>query len=457
VVTGQKEKERTMINLDNNPSGQSPEPPTGQIDNDLLHDPVGPGRTTKPGEGVKIRGQIKTSRGLSKKGKQIIMIGGAGVAGLIIVGVMSAGHHGGASSSSVSVQIAGAKSAPTPPKRVKPVTPTSPTASTLSARGTQSPSSSLSTSTPAPTEPQKKPALTPAQKYARWLVKQHYKELEGQHLAAQSALVATGNWQAARSPMSMPVSATAAPGYPQVSPMAPNGYPMAPQNQGATGAAANEAFLAAQRHKKERDEGYLDSRLHKPASPTELFAGSVVPAVLVTGINSQLPGEITAEVRQNVYNSLDPQQVLIPQGSKVIGVYDSDVQYGQDRVLVAWSRIIYPNGETVDLRGMSGVDGLGEAGFSQITDNHYLRIFGSALLISLLGAGAQLAQPQQSSALVNPNAGQTATGAIAQEMDSVGANMLNKNLNIAPTLKIRPGYLFNILVNKTMILPVYHP
>jgi type IV secretion system protein VirB10 len=106
---------------------------------------------------------------------------------------------------------------------------------------------------------------------------------------------------------------------------------------------------------------------------------------------------------------------------------------------------------------MSGVDGLGEAGFSQITDNHYMKIFGSAFLISLLGAGAQLAQPQQSSALSNPGMGQTATGAISQEMDSVGGDMLQKNLNIAPTLKIRPGYLFNVLVSKTMVLPPYHP
>ncbi|EGQ63527.1 conjugation TrbI family protein, partial [Acidithiobacillus sp. GGI-221] len=191
--------------------------------------------------------------------------------------------------------------------------------------------------------------------------------------------------------------------------------------------------------------------------PSELFSGSVIPAVLITGINSQLPGEITAQVRQNVYNSLNPSEVVIPQGSKLIGVYDSGVQYGQSRVLVAWSRVIYPNGETVDLRGMSGTNGLGEAGFSQITDNHYMKIFGSAFLISLLGAGAQLAQPQQSSAFSAPGAGQTATGAISQEMDSVGGDMLQKNLSIAPTLKIRPGYLFNVLVSKTMVLPPYHP
>ncbi|OCB02647.1 hypothetical protein BBC27_12040 [Acidithiobacillus ferrivorans] len=308
----------------------------------------------------------------------------------------------------------------------------------------------------------KKPPLTPAQKYQKWLETQHYKDLEGQHLAGQAALVSTGNWMAAKTPATLPVSATSpATGYPApgVAGGIPAGYLQgAPGTQRSQyGAAANEAFSKAQRDKKEKNEGYLTAHLHSPVSHSELFSGSVIPAVLVTGINSQLPGEITAQVRQNVYNSLNPSEVVIPQGSKLIGVYDSGVQYGQSRVLVAWSRVIYPNGETVDLKGMSGTNGLGEAGFSQITDNHYMKIFGSAFLISLLGAGAQLAQPQQSSALSNPGMGQTATGAISQEMDSVGGDMLQKNLNISPTLKIHPGYLFNVLVSKTMVLPVYHP
>ncbi|MBU2719386.1 TrbI/VirB10 family protein [Acidithiobacillus ferridurans] len=309
----------------------------------------------------------------------------------------------------------------------------------------------------------KKPPLTPRQKYAKWLETQHYKDLEGQHLAGQAALVSTGNWQAAKTPATLQVSATSpATGYPApgVTGGIPAGYLQGAPGSGQQslhGVAANEAFAKAQRDKKEKNEGYLTAHLHKPVSNSELFSGSVIPSVLVTGINSQLPGEITAQVRQNVYNSLNPSEVVIPQGSKLIGVYDSGVQYGQSRVLVAWSRVIYPNGETVDLMGMSGTNGLGESGFSQITDNHYWKIFGSAFLISLLGAGAQLAQPQQSSALSNPGMGQTATGAISQEMDSVGGDMLQKNLNIAPTLKIRPGYLFNVLVSKTMVLPPYHP
>ncbi|WP_428946776.1 TrbI/VirB10 family protein [Acidithiobacillus ferrooxidans] len=464
-----------MIDL-NHPdtSGQEPgqQATSPAIDDELSGDLHGPGQTSRGPATVNIKGQIKGGRSLSKKGKKAIIFGGAGVAALILGGVMMAGHHGG-TSSSPSVELAGAGNAPKLKTRTKPVS--SAVASTLSAHGAAQYSAGAAAgggagsalTTAAATNNSKKPPLTPRQKYEKWLQTQHYKDLEGQHLAGQAALVATGNWQAAKTPTALPVSATApAAGYP--APAMPGvagdipaaGYLLgAPGSGGQSlhGASANEAFAKEQRDKKEKDQGYLTAHLHEPVSHSELFSGSVIPAVLITGINSQLPGEITAQVRQNVYNSLNPGQVVIPQGSRLIGVYDSGVQYGQSRVLVAWSRVIYPNGETVDLRGMSGVDGLGEAGFSQITDNHYMKIFGSAFLISLLGAGAQLAQPQQSSALSNPGMGQTATGAIAQEMDSVGGDMLQKNLSIAPTIKIRPGYLFNVLVSKTMVLPPYRP
>jgi type IV secretion system protein VirB10 len=461
-----------MIDL-NHPdtSGQEPDQQATSpaIDDELGGDLHGPGQTSRNGPAtVNIKGQVKGGRSLSKKGKKLIIFGGAGVAALILGGVMMAGHHGESSSSSPSVELAGAGNAPRLKVRPQAKPVSSAVASTLSTHGAaaQHPIGNTAASaltTAAANGGGKKPPLTPVEKYEKWLETQHYKDLEGQHLAGQAALVSTGNWQAAKTPTTLPVSSPAA-GYPAMPGIAGGGIP-ADYLQGAPGsgqqslhgAAANEAFVKAHRNKKEKDEGYLTAHLHKPVSNSELFSGSVIPAVLVTGINSQLPGEITAQVRQNVYNSLNPSEVVIPQGSKLIGVYDSGVQYGQSRVLVAWSRVIYPNGETVDLRGMSGTNGLGEAGFSQITDNHYWKIFGSAFLISLLGAAAQLAQPQQSSALSNPGAGQTATGAISQEMDSVGGDMLQKNLNIAPTLKIRPGYLFNVMVSKTMILPVYHP
>ena len=170
---------------------------------------------------------------------------------------------------------------------------------------------------------------------------------------------------------------------------------------------------------------------------------------------ARLPGTISAQVRQTVYDSLNPSVVLIPQGTRLIGEYSSEVAYGQSRVLVAWSRLIYPNGATMDLRGMEGTDGKGQAGFHDQVDNHYFRVFGSAILMSLLGVGAQLSQPQNSGALNTPSASQQAAAATAQQLNNVGTNLLNRNLNIQPTLIIRPGYAFNVLVNRTMILPPY--
>lgn len=202
--------------------------------------------------------------------------------------------------------------------------------------------------------------------------------------------------------------------------------------------------------------GYLDAKLRNPRSSHEIFAGSIIPAVLVTGIDSDLPGQITAQVRQNVYNSLDPSQVLIPQGARLIGVYDSGVAYGQSRVMVAWTRLILPNGQTLALGGMNGVDEAGLSGFHDLVNNHYWRIFGSAFLISLLGAGAQLSQPQTNNTNSTPTASQQAIAALAQEWNNVGSQLLQKNLNIKPTLIIQPGYEFNVFVRKTISMPVWH-
>lgn len=468
-----------MLDL-NNPTGANSQPgetdplnatqPAPSIDSEFSGTIDGPGKLSNGKTTVNIKGQVKSGRSLSKNGKKIIVVASVTIPALIILGVMLAGVHPGKGTTDNTIQLAGARAAPTVPKHPIRRQPSlsSAVASTLSTKaGAQH--SSILTSGATLVPPPKKAPLTPVQKYHLWLTTQHYKDLEGQYLAGQSALVNTSAWQSGGGSStggSTSAQATAGQGAgsgtkavdalkKKLAAMGLQGTTGVNGGAGSTqnGAKANANFVSAQDKKA---SGYLNAHLHRPRSRSELFGGSVIPAVMVTGINSQLPGEITAQVRQNVYNSLNPGEVVIPQGSKLIGVYDSGVQYGQSRVLVAWSRIIYPNGETVDLEGMSGVDGLGQAGFSEITDNHYFRIFGSAFLISIIGAGAQLAQPQQSSSLTNPSAGQTATGAVAQEMDSVGAGILQKNLSLAPTIKIHPGYLFNVMVSKTMILPVYH-
>lgn len=333
-------------------------------------------------------------------------------------------------------------------------------------------------------------SATPDKKYQQWLEEERYKTLEAQHLAAESAtsakLVPEGTDHAMRNSAEAP---RAVPGETPLSRLLENArgaqaYGVAPQSPPAglesilpslgTGAspshapgsnipstadsqATNRSFLDRQANSQET--GYLAASLMPPAAEFELFAGSVIPAVLVTGIQSDLPGAITALVRQTIYDSRHPEVVLIPQGTRLMGLYTSQIAYGQRRVLVAWTRLIFPNGSTLDLGGMQGTDSLGEAGFADEVNNHTARIFGSAILLSLLGVGAQLGQPQNSSALTSPSASQQSAAAVANELNQVGSTLLNRNLAIQPTLTIRPGYAFDVLVNRTVVLPPYenHP
>lgn len=202
------------------------------------------------------------------------------------------------------------------------------------------------------------------------------------------------------------------------------------------------------------DSDYLSESLKNPTSAFEIKAGTIIPAVLITGLNSDLPGQLTAQVRSNVYDTVAGKYILIPQGAKLTGLYDSQIVYGQERVLVVWRRVIYPNGQSINLEGMPGVDMTGYAGFNDQVNNHYLKIFGSVLFMSVISAGAQLSQPQQQ---FNNN-GQMSVGQTLAA--SLGANIMNtataitqKNLAIQPTLVIRPGYLFNVSVTKDMVFP----
>jgi type IV secretion system protein VirB10 len=199
---------------------------------------------------------------------------------------------------------------------------------------------------------------------------------------------------------------------------------------------------------------YLHSTLNNPISPYEIKEGTIIPSVLLTGINSDLPGQITARIRSNVYDSLVGTHVLIPQGSTLIGLYDSVITYGQRRLLVVWKRIIFPNGKSINLEGMPGTDLSGYAGFHDKVNNHYSKIFGSVVLLSVLSAGAQLSQPQQSqNEFEAPSVNQILAQSLGTNIAETATAMTQKNLNIQPTLEIRPGYLFNITVTKDMVFP----
>jgi type IV secretion system protein TrbI len=196
---------------------------------------------------------------------------------------------------------------------------------------------------------------------------------------------------------------------------------------------------------------YLKSTRTPTLGKYEVKMGWDIPAILEQGINSDLPGEVKALVRSNVYDTATGNYLLIPQGSRMVGVYDSQIAYGQNRLQVIWTRIIYPDGSSINLDGMMGQDIQGMAGFHDQVDNHYKRLIGSALLTSAFAAGIELSQRQNSSLLTTPSAGQTASSAVGQQLGELGSEVTRKNLSIQPTIKIPVGYRFNVRVNRDIL------
>lgn len=183
-------------------------------------------------------------------------------------------------------------------------------------------------------------------------------------------------------------------------------------------------------------------------SPFELKAGTMIPAALITAIDSDLPGLLIAQVRQNTYDSLTGRFLLIPQGARIVGTYDSRISYGQDRLLVTWTRLIYPDGVSLDLRALAGADSAGRSGFDAQVTNHARKLFRGALLLSVIGAGAQLSQPQQSA--INgsaPSVGQIIAGNVGNQIANASTQLTQRQLNVAPNLRVPAGYQFNVLID----------
>jgi type IV secretion system protein VirB10 len=183
----------------------------------------------------------------------------------------------------------------------------------------------------------------------------------------------------------------------------------------------------------------------------EVKAGTIISGVMISGINSDLPSQIIAQVRENVYDTATGRYLLIPQDARIIGTYDNGVSLGQSRVLVAWQRMIYPDGSSLDLGSMPGADQSGYAGFADQVNNHYGKAFGNALLLSLFAAGIQLSQPQAQNGQ-NYNSPQIIARSIGQQFGELGAEMARRGLNLAPTLEIRPGFRFNVMVTQDIVL-----
>jgi type IV secretory pathway VirB10-like protein len=204
-----------------------------------------------------------------------------------------------------------------------------------------------------------------------------------------------------------------------------------------------------QPHKEESE--YLGRERNAALGKYEVKAGWLIPAVLEQQLNSDLPGLIRALVRENVYDTVSGKYILIPAGSTLVGIYNSHVGYGQKALQAVWRRVIFPDGSSLSLGGFEGDDSEGAAGFRDQVDNHWGRIFSGALLTSLFAAGIQISQGQNSSVLTQPSYGQQIGQAVGQQVGQVGVEVTRRNLNIQPTIIVRPGYRFFVRVEKDLL------
>ena len=235
-------------------------------------------------------------------------------------------------------------------------------------------------------------------------------------------------------------SAAAAPAAAETLPVLPGTNPNA--EAALPAAAGKQAFLDRQ-----PDRTVVSAeRLTPPTSPSVLQAGAIIPAALVTGIRSDLPGQIVAQVTQNVYDSPTGRILLVPQGAKLIGRYDSEVSFGQDRVLLAWDRLILPDGRSILLDRQPGADAAGSAGLKDRVDNHWGGILKAALVSTLLGVGAEVGSGSDDDLIRALRQGTSSS------INQTGQQVVQRQLGIRPTLTIRPGAPLRVIVTRDLVL-----
>lgn len=190
-------------------------------------------------------------------------------------------------------------------------------------------------------------------------------------------------------------------------------------------------------------------RVTPPASPFVLQAGAVISAALITGIRSDLPGQITAQVTENIYDSPTGSILLVPQGTRLIGQYDNSVQFGQRRVLLVWNRLILPNGRSMVLERQPGADTQGYAGLEDGVDYHWWDLAKAAALSTLLGVGTELATDDNDRLIA------AIRGGAQDTVNQAGQQIIQRQLQVAPTLTIRPGFPVRIIVTRDLVLEPY--
>lgn len=199
--------------------------------------------------------------------------------------------------------------------------------------------------------------------------------------------------------------------------------------------------------------------LNRSYSKFELKTGHIIHGIMVTGVNSDLPGQVLGQISRNVYDTVTGKHLLIPMGTKIYGIYDSNVTYGQNRLLLVWQRLVFPNGYTLELENIQGADLMGQAGFKGKVNNHFLKLLRSVLLSSAITA----ATSRLDNVNVNVDTGSrsrvsigTGASTASEKIQSIGEKLVEKDLNRQPTIYVKKGYKFNIIVNKDIVLVPYN-
>ena len=236
-------------------------------------------------------------------------------------------------------------------------------------------------------------------------------------------------------------AATAAP------PLAADSAASPPGEQGGATTTAGQGRNIAFANARDAGGTINPHRLQQAASPWQLSAGSVIAASLVTGLNSDLPGMVVAQVTENAYDSATGRTLLVPQGARLIGRYDSVVAFGQSRALLIWQRIVFPDGSSISLDNLPATDTAGYAGVADRVDFHTWRLLRGIGLSTLLGVGTQLTFGGSEADLV-----QALRESAQSNADRAGQRIVERNLDIQPTIRVRPGFPVRVLVHKDLVL-----
>lgn len=227
--------------------------------------------------------------------------------------------------------------------------------------------------------------------------------------------------------------------------------------QASAASNSGSADLTSEDHKLAFLNGAVDrrttspDRVQGPASKYTLQAGAVIPAALITGLRSDLPGQVTAQVTEDVYDSPTGKILLIPQGARLVGQYDAQIAFGQTRALLVWNRLIMPNGRSIVLERQPGADPEGYAGLEDEVDNHWGTLFKAAILSTLLSVGSEAGMSGNN----NGSLAEASQQGMSQSVNQTGQQVVSRSLNVQPTITIRPGFPVRVLVTHDLVLEPY--